>query len=407
MGGKKLYIKEKKGNEEIKRIRKELGITQAELAFPGMSRSVIAALESGEKSLNPKQASMLAVRFQEFGYLVSAKVLMGQDKDVEEILKPIQESITEDKLEELDDAILKTNNDKAIEIILCIIKILKKDMYAYANLILKYILKINEFKLKKEDYIQINIDLMAVYIILERYEDVLIISSAIKIHENGFDKKSSAAYYFNIANAYYYLKEYELSKKFLNKAKKFNQHSIELHILTVEGNIFTMRKKNKEAIEINKTVIRKAKKINSKLHVANALSNISYMLAEQNKLEEAQKYIEEALEYYNDIEIYYKFNIINNKFYLELKKDNATFESFKQLILLAAKARDIDRMNENIILYISYCIKNKETKEFLIGILKFLDKNSIKLESDVKIKLIKCIQGSYSLEDILEKIIGK
>ncbi|WP_234121195.1 helix-turn-helix domain-containing protein [Clostridium hydrogenum] len=397
-----MSTKENKGNQEIKQIRKELGITQSELAFKGMTKSVIAKLESGERELNPKQASMLATRFGEFGYIVSAQVLLGQDKDVAEILKPIQHNITENTLYEMDEIISKSSDDKAVEIILGAINALKKDVYLYANLILKYIIKLNEFKLEKEDYIQINLDLMRIYTILERYNDVLIVSTAIKNYEGEFCKKDFAAYNFNIANAYYYLKQYGISKKFLAKATRINEHSLDLHILTVESNILTMEKKYKESIAINEKIIKKATMSNSKLYIANAFSNIAYMFTEQSKLDEAQKYINKALSYYNDIEVYYRFNIVNNKFYLELKKSTATFESFKELILLSVKARDIDRMNENIILYVKYCVEHDETN--IVDVLKFFDKKNIIINDSVKLEILKRTRNSSQFEDFFEKI---
>lgn len=400
-----MHTKVKRGNEEIRKARRELGITQEELSFSGMTKSVIAKLECGERKLNSKQASRLAARFEELGYEISSKVLMGQDRDIDEVLKSLETNINKEKLEEIDNIILNLNNDKAVELILGIVDILKKDIYLYASVILKYILKLNGFNINKETYINVNMELMRIYTVLCNYDSVLIVASAISIYEDEFNKKESTSYNFNIANAYYYLGDYDKSDKYLNKAKKFNERSSEMHILTVKSNICTMKRKFKEAIELNNKIIARAKEQNKHFYIANSLSNIAFILTEQEELEEAQKYINEAFTFYDSIDTYYRFNLVNNKFYLDIKKNIATFEEFKQLIILALESKDTDRLSENVILYFSYYTKNENPEKGLTRIINFLNKNNIVLEEKAKLELIRYTYGKPYFDMITEKII--
>lgn len=404
-----MATKEKRGNQQIKRIRKELGITQAELSFHGMTKSVIAKLESGERELNPKQASMLATRFEEFGYIVSAKVLMGQDKDVVEILRLIGNNINEKKLKQIDTLLLELENDKAVELILGIIQILKSDVDLYAKYILKYILKINEFNISKEIYIKTSLDLMGIYEILHNFNSVLIVASAINIYVDTFNRHDTFKYYYNLANANYKLKQYSKAKEHLKIAKKFAESKYKLNILTLEGNILVMQKKFVEAITINKKIIGEAKILKLYDYTANSKSNIAYMLMELKKNDEAKQYIDEAMDYINDISDLNKFNVIINKFYLELNINALTLDSFKKLISLSVKLNDKIRRDENIEFFIDNYIKNnKEPKKFL-EIFDFLSSKNIIVDSNLKLKVIRYICNSFTNFDFkgfLEKIIA-
>lgn len=392
-----MHTKEKKGNQEIKRIRKELGITQEELAFPGMTRSTIASWENGERIINHKQAARLAAHLQEkFRYEVSAKVIMGQDKDIAQVLKPIENGkITEAKLLELDNTILKASNDEAVEIILGVIDILKVDVDLYAEYILKYIIKLNEFKLPKENYIQVNLDLMMVYEILNNFNSVLIAASAVKIYLREFDNYNSLRYYFNLTNAYYKLKKYVKAREYLNKAKKFATPKYRINIFSLESNILIAEKNFDEVISINKKIIVEAKILKSENYMANSKSNIAYILMKQGKIDEAREYIEEAMTCINSIDNLNKINVLNNKFYFDLITNSATLSSFKTLILLMLKANDQIRQNENIELFIKKNIENNSKPNDFLEIFKFLKSHNVSVEANLKLKVLKHIYKNY------------
>lgn len=386
-----------KGNQEIKRIRKELGITQGELAFPGMARSTIASWENGERIINHKQAARLSAHLENaFKYIVSPKVLMGQDKDISEVLKPIENvKITEDKLLELDNTILITSNDEAVEIILGIIDILKIDMDLNAKHILKYIIKLNEFKLTKEDYIQINLDLMMVYEILNDFNSVLIAASAIKIYINEFNNHDSLRYYFNLANAYYKLKKYTLAKECLKKAKKVATPKYKLNILSLESSILTMQKKFTEAIIINKKIITEAKILKLNNYIANSESNIAYMYTERKKINEAQKYIMDAMTYVKYIDNLNKLNVLDNKFYLDINTNSVTFDSFKKIILLTIELNNRNRRDDDIKFFINKCIENDKNVSTFLDILIFLKTHGITIRPELKLKIIQHIYKNH------------
>lgn len=393
-----MNTKEKnKGNQDIKRIRKELGITQGQLAFSGMARSTIASWENGERVINHKQAARLAAHLQEmFGYQVSAKVIMGQDKDIAEILKPIQKgTITEAKLIGLDNIISNENNDRAVEIILSIIEILKVNADMYAKYMLKYILKLNEFKLEKNDYIQVNLDLMMVYEILNDFNSVLIASSAIKIYIDEFSKHDKLRYFFNLSNAYYKLKKYIKAREYLKKAKKFAEPKYTLNILSLESNILISEKKFNEVIAINKKIIVEAKILKIENYIANSKSNIAYILIRQKKLDEAGQYIREAMTYINNIDNLNKLNILNNKFYFELNTNSAMLSSFKLLILLSIKLDNEIRINENIELFIKYSIRNNKTINEFLEIFDFLKVNNISVDANLKLEVVQHIYKNH------------
>lgn len=388
-------------------IRKELGLTQSQLAFPGMTKSIIAKIESGERELNPKQAALLAARFQELGCTVSAKVLMGQDKDVAGVLKTLESGIDEAKLNEIDDVILKLDNDKAVELILGIIEILKISVDSYARYILKYILKLNEFNISKEIYIKINIDLMGIYFILNDFGNVIIVASAVKVYLSGFSKHDSFKYYYNLANAHYYLKEYTKAKRYLEISKKFGKDKYKLNILDLESSILTMKKKFMQAIAINKEIISIATELKLYEYISNSNSNISFILVEQGKIQEAQKYMEEAMKYINNIDDFGKLNVINNKFYLENVTNSATISSFKTLILLSIKINDKVRRNDSIELFINKSIENNSNINVFFEVFNFLKANNIVVDANLKLKVVQHIYKRHSSECDFESFLDE
>lgn len=333
---------------------------------------------------------------------------MGQNKDIAQVLSPIENGkITKAKLDDIDSVISNLENDKAVELILGILDILKIDVDLNAKHILKYIIKLNEFRLTKEDYIQINLDLMMVYVILNNFSGVLIAASAIKIYLSEFNNYSSLRYYFNLTNACYKLKKYVKARWYLNKAKKFATSKYKLNIFSLESNVLIAEKKFDEVISINKKIIVEAKILKSEGYIANSKSNIAYILMKQGKIDEAKKYIESAMTYINNIDDLNKLNVLNNKFYFEIITNSATLSSFKTLILLMLKANDEIRRNENIELFINKNIENSNNLNDFLEIFKFLKANKVSVEANLKLKVIQHIYKSCFNDCEFTKILDK
>lgn len=394
----------------LRKIRKDYGLTQSQLACKGMDRTVICKIENGEKELDYRKAFLLSKRFEELGYKVSSGTLLGiPEENIDNIIENfIKNPSSPYKLNKLIEGLY---DDKAVEIILRVIERLKEeDIYKNAEYILTYILELTQYgKLDNSIYLKLNLYSIMANLVLGNYGRVISIyevSVMSKIEE--VSKEDRIKCYLNVVTAYYNNHQYLEALDILNKTKKMKMEKYSLKILTLEAYILTVQHKFKDSIKVNQKIIEKAIKANEKNYIANCYSNIAYMLIEEGKLSESKRYIDNAFLLFNDIDGYYKMCVYDNKFYLELKSKKADIESFKKLIRLCIDFHDEKRKNEAIEQFIDYNINNNADKEIFKQILKFLTDKNIKLDASLKIKIMEHIyvhSNLFSKDNFLGQII--
>lgn len=392
--------------EKIFRLRKLFNMTQSEFGGEVFSRAYISMLERGVNKLSWSSGERLLERCKVIAkekniyFNITLNELMESketqrrriyNEKLQIALRRINHNFDKKNLEMLEEALDYVEDDLAINTIIKILEFLKNKIYLENNaeLFLKFSFKLNRYNLDDITYAKKTLDLAAVYVVLEDYTKAIFTASTVKKYLNELDNDYKLKYYFNTANAHYYLKEYNHSLKLLCEAEKvdrFNRYYF--YISSLKSNIYTMEKDFKNAIKVNEKIIIRAQELNEIDYVANSKSNIAYMLIEMGEIEKATKYLGEAMQLYSRINSgRYKLNVLSNFFYLQEKLDNIDPCLFEKIIELALEVNNKNKINEEVEQIVNYYIRINSNTENFVSLLLFLNKKGIDIKSDLKLKI--------------------
>lgn len=395
--GKKLFI-----------IRKLLGVTQEKFAGDIFTRAYISSIETDKTEVTPGLGLKLINRAKSIAESKKIKIDIDleefmeseetqrnriEDKRIKKALNKIELNPCEKSSKMLDDALICISNEKAIKTILRALSILKRDIYANADLFLKYSLKIMRYSIEKSTYIKVNLDLIPTYNVIGNYQAAIIRASEIKEFVEDMEKDNQIEYFWNTANSYYYLNEYNIALRMLHIVQGLVDHSKEqdkmILFLSLESNIFMMKKNFIDAIEVNEMIIERAKQVGLNDYIANSKSNIAYMKAERGDFDTAKVYLDEALSM--KIDIKFRINVLYNLLDLQIKTDarGKVEDTFMEIIELSLKTKNTNKINDSIKDIVEYYIKNNREFDSFIGLFLFLKEKNVSINQSAKIEMIK------------------
>lgn len=400
--------------EKLRKIRKMLGVTQSKFAQGIYSKEYICQLENNREKITGgtalniiKRAKSIAkskgiefdMTVDEFMESVEVQTDRFQNRKIEKAIEKLEKNINEKSLKNLDYVLSIVSKEKVIKAVLKVLSILKKDLYTNAELILKYSLKIISLYtyLDKKTYAEVNLNLIRAYNVLEKYYVSIIRANEIQCLIKEMEVSDQVVFYWNVASAYYYVKEYDNALRMIYTAQMlFNKYNIdkdfnEIRFSSLKCNILMMQRKFTNAIILSKDIIEKAEKSGLNDYIANSKSNIAYMLTEDGDLDNAKIYIDEALSM-PEISIIFRINIMDNLLELQIKTNTRVVdikETFYKLIELAIITKNDHKIKASITMLIDYYIKNAVDIFIFWEALFFLKEKNICIDPNVKLEIIK------------------
>lgn len=403
-----------KNGEMIKKIRKDLDVTQKELVCENLSRTSICKIEKGIRSLTEENAIVLSKKMndiknekkKDLKYTITPEMLLGiKIDDINLFMKELIECIknNKDKNQLIDsfadfDMTLDGCTDKLADNLLTnILDELIVYRYIYTNEIKKYCSKLLKITRNPQKIVSTNLKMMVAHSVTNDDDAICLIGNTIDKELKFCDFDTIRKFYFNIALANFNKENYKETLDYIYKARKIKSNVCELQFLTLEANTFLKMKKYKKAEELYFNILDITNETNIK---ANTHSNLCENYIQQNNLYLAEVNIMEALKYINMVNDNYKFNILLNKLILDIELNKVVNSSIKELLNITFRLNSIKKQQRVIKLITDYFMTICKL-EIVQGCILILKELNIEVPSKLIVHLIKI---SPNIEEILKVV---
>lgn len=264
--------------ENLKRIRKKLGLRQRDIVGAEITRNLISLIENGKSPMNYRIAQIVASNInrvskeRNLGVYINPKDIMDPkridakkkcDEYIEELKKYIQDNIydlDEKYIKEIIDFLNQWKiSEKKVEVYellgdICYLNGDSKWEYVYLNKALEnyYVLPV------KNDIHILGRKLISSCINNERYNEAISLCNLDIMYGEHLPKEFQATICYNKALAYKRIKNYDKALKLLDCIEK-NYNKTNQHILSksliLKGTCYYEKDENKQAIEIYKNIL--------------------------------------------------------------------------------------------------------------------------------------------------------
>jgi tetratricopeptide (TPR) repeat protein len=175
---------------------------------------------------------------------------------------------------------------------------------------------------------------MGAYHVKGEYKSIIHLADSIMNDVEKIQKSEiKIKFYFNLATAHFNEANYNDALELIAQMKKMKVRKCEPQILNLEANVEVNLKNYENARKIYFKIIRSVTDINL---VANCYSNVAWIYYKIKQYKNAKKYIDKAYSFFNQVATQYKFNILDNKFDIDIKLGNLNSikRDFEELLIV-------------------------------------------------------------------------
>lgn len=392
--------------EELKKVRKEVGLSQKDLECDGIDRHIISRIERGQQEITTEYAIKIANKINlemkkrniKLKYEVTATLFLGiKENSIDRLVSNLKEN-TKYAIHEIDDFLSNCTDELGEKLINRIYEeVLKKEMYRYKREILKYSSKLFEFVKCKKKITEAHIRLINATMLEDdsgKYKRIMDRSESIWYDLECCDEIEQAKFYHNVSIACRYANEYDKGLELIEKSKKIKNNPYEIKMLNNEAVIYTKQEKYKKAINVYKKILQKS---NSEDDIANSYSNLADIYNTIGEIDLAMKYICKAFELIDKVNNHYRYNLNYVRLQIEMNQRTNIANTLENILICIKSLSDRVRC-EKILLLV------KGFYEFDINKLSEMVEILHKIQIETRASILMDIYPLITNEDIRKMI---